>query len=210
MALLQKYSDDTCLWGIWKVEENFEDLSRLLQGTMLCEEADRRFSSPHRKLEWLAVRVLLHTLLGEHKEIVYLPTGKPCLADASWHISISHTRGYVAVILGKQLVGIDIEQYGERVQRIATRFMGDDEIASYYLGTTTWNLLLHWSAKETIFKCMDVEGVDFRKHLHIYPFEMRSAAGEFTACETKTEDSRQYLIRYLLHPDFVMTYHADK
>mgnify|MGYP000016543064 CR=1 FL=1 len=67
------------------------------------------------RLEWLAVRVLLYTLSGEEKEIAYHPSGKPYLADASASLSISHTKGYVAVVLGLpgREVGIDIEQYGE-------------------------------------------------------------------------------------------------
>ena len=74
----------------------------------------RRFTAAHRRLEWLAVRVLLYTLSGEEKEIAYHPSGKPYLADDSASISISHTKGYVAVALGLpgREVGVDIEQYG--------------------------------------------------------------------------------------------------
>ena len=79
-------------------------------------EGMRRFTAAHRRLEWLAVRVLLYTLSGEEKEIAYHPSGKPYLADDSASISISHTKGYVAVVLGLpgREVGVDIEQYGER------------------------------------------------------------------------------------------------
>ncbi len=37
-------------------------------------------------------------------------------------------------------------------------------------GDEVYVLLLHWSAKETLFKVMGVEGVDFIRHLHIFPF----------------------------------------
>ena len=46
-------------------------------------EGMRRFTAAHRRLEWLAVRVLLYTLSGEEKEIAYHPSGKPYLADDS-------------------------------------------------------------------------------------------------------------------------------
>ena len=61
-------------------------------------EGMRRFTAAHRRLEWLAVRVLLYTLSGEEKEIAYHPSGKPYLADDSASLSISHTKGYVGVV----------------------------------------------------------------------------------------------------------------
>ena len=82
-----------------------------------------------RKLEWLAVRVLLYTMLGEEKEIHYYSNGGPYLADGSFSISISHTKGYVAVLLSEpgKRVGIDIECYSERVRKVAHKFMREDE-----------------------------------------------------------------------------------
>lgn len=56
-------------------------------------------------------------MLQEDKEIGYSSEGKPHLTDNSSFISISHTKGYVAVILSSVApVGIDIEQYGQRVK----------------------------------------------------------------------------------------------
>ena len=105
--------------------------------------------------------------------MVYLPSGKPYLADGSAHISISHTNGYVAVALHPtEEVGIDIERYGVRVCRVVSRFVRPDEEKTMNQGDEVYVLLLHWSAKETLFKVMGVEGVDFIRHLHIFPFVM--------------------------------------
>ena len=35
--------------------------------------------------------------------------------------------------------------------------MREDEQPSVFRGTDTWSLLLHWSAKETMFKCLNAE-----------------------------------------------------
>lgn len=87
-----------------------------------CEQEMQRFTSDRRKLEWLSVRVLLYSMLQEDKEIGYSSEGKPHLTDNSSFISISHTKGYVAVILSSVApVGIDIEQYGQRVKRVYDR-----------------------------------------------------------------------------------------
>lgn len=109
---------------------------------------------------------------------------------------------------GKE-VGIDIEQYGERVHKVAHKYMRTDEPLSSYQGTDTWALLLHWSAKEVMFKCMNTPEVDFREHLRIFPFTV-TEKGVFSAEEYRTPEQRKFEIRYLLHPDFVLTWQVDQ
>lgn len=172
MPLFIQHTYPSYKWGVWKMDETLDELLNMLPQQETYLEGLQRFSAEHRRLEWLSVRVLLFTLLGEEKEIAYYPSGKPYLADKSASISISHTRGYVSVIIGEagKEVGIDIEQYGERVHKVAHKYMRADEPLSLYQGTDTWALLLHWSAKEVVFKCMNTAEVDFREHLRIFPF----------------------------------------
>lgn len=207
MALFIQHKDNECRWGIWKMEETLQALLDLLPYEHLYKQELLTFSSEHRRIEWLSVRVLLFTLLGEEKEIAYYPSGKPYLLDNSFSISISHTRGYVAVILAssEKRIGIDIEQYGKRVHNVASKYMRTDEIPSLYDGVTTWSLLLHWSAKEAIFKCLDTSGVDLRNHLRIFPFTVADS-GLFDAKEYKTLDQHRFRIHYLLNAEFVLTW----
>lgn len=193
------------MWGVWKMDESLDELQALFAGTTLYEQAMQRFKACPRRQEWLSVRLLLHHLLGEHREICYFPSGRPYLSDGTWQIGISHTKGYVAVILGHSSVGIDIEQYGERVRKIVPRFVREDEEIRMYADSDVWSLLLHWSAKETMFKCMDASEVDFRRHLFITPFTPQQA-GTFQAKEFKTNRQYSFLIHYRLHPHFVLTW----
>ena len=111
MALFLQHREPSFQWGIWKMEEPIDVLLGLLPERAYYEEELQRFNAPHRKQEWLSVRALLFRLLGMHKEVCYEPSGKPYLADNSYFISISHTKGYVAVILSEEKpVGIDIVQ----------------------------------------------------------------------------------------------------
>lgn len=208
MALFSQHKEELFHWGIWKVDEPLEELLTLLPNPDTYTQELHRFSSSHRQQEWLAVRVLLYQLLGQEKQIVYSPTGKPSLEDNSHLISISHTPGYVAVILCSVSaggIGIDIEQYGQRVRRVAPKFMAVNEVCAAYQGDDTWGLLLHWSAKEVMFKCINTPEVDFRAHLHIAPFEVEQQ-GTFCAQEYRTDRQQQFTIHYLIHPHFVMTY----
>ena len=206
MPVFKQYTENSYRWGIWKTSESLEEMLALLPHKGKYEEGIGKFAAGSRRLEWLAVRVLLYTMFGEEKEIRYYSNGKPYLADGSFSISISHTKGYVVVLLGdpKKEVGIDIEYYSGRVRKVAHKFMRADEQESLFRGTETWSLLLHWSAKETMFKCMNAFDVDFREHLHVMPFKI-DEQGVFSAAEYRTAEKRNFQIHYYLFPDFVLT-----
>lgn len=206
MPLYHTYKHGELMVGVWKVDETIEQLCSMFHQFSIYEEGLSRFSHEKRKQEWLAVRVLLKVLLGEEKSIVYLPSGKPRLEDGSMHVSFSHTVGYVAVALHpSEEVGVDIEQYGTRVKRVSSRFIREDEKISIVSGDEIYGLLLHWSAKETMFKLLDDQAVDFIDHLHILPFEQEKT-GSFEACEYRSGKGLKFTIHYDTHPDYVLTY----
>lgn len=206
MAIYRKYQQGDLTVAVWKVDETVEQLRSMFHQFSVYEEGFARFSAEKRKQEWLAVRVLLKEMLGEEKSIAYLPSGKPYLEDGSMHVSFSHTHGYVAVALHPFAeVGVDIEQYGTRVQRVASRFIREDEKVSIASGDEIVGLLLHWSAKETMFKLMDDQGVDFIDHLRILPFQQEKS-GTFKACEYRSDKEVEFLIHYDTHPDYVLTF----
>lgn len=207
MALFLQSKTNDIQWAVWKMEESLDTLLALLPEArrISCEQELNRFVSERRKMEWTSVRVLLYSMLQEDKEIAYSSEGKPYLADHSFFISISHTKGYVAVILSSQApVGIDIEQYGQRVHRVADRYIRPDEQAGAYKDDTVWGLLLHWSAKEAIFKRMENADADLRKLrlTHFVPQE----EGMFQVQEFVTEQQKLYTTGYRIHPDFVLTW----
>ena len=206
MPVYCTYKQGNLTVGVWKVDETVEQLRSMFHQFSIYEEGFARFSSEKRKQEWLAVRVLLKELCGEEKKIAYLPSGKPYLEDGSMRVSFSHTHGYVAVALHPSAeVGIDIEQYGTRVQRVASRFVRADERVSIEAGDEVYALLLHWSAKETMFKLMEEEAVDFVKHLRVLPFQPKES-GMFEAYEYRSGRDRKFLIHYDTHPDYVLTF----
>lgn len=108
MPLYRTYSEGEFLLGIWKSDETTEQLLASLEHKDWYREK-LAVLSEKRKHEWLSVRVLLKALCGEEKEIAYYSSGRPYLKDGSRYISISHTRGYVAVALHSSCeVGVDI------------------------------------------------------------------------------------------------------
>ena len=206
MPLYRTYKKGDLRVGVWKVEETIDQLRSMFVDFSLYEQGFQKFKSEKRQLECLAVRVLLKELLGEEKVIDYLPSGKPLLKDRSAYISFSHTCGYVAIAVHPtKEVGIDIEQYGNRVSKLASRFVREDESVSVEAGDEIYALLLHWSAKETMFKLMNQSDVDFLEHLHILPF-VPSESGEMEAVEYRTDLHQTFQISYYTHPDYVLTF----
>ena len=154
MGLFLQHKTVDMQWAVWKMEESLDTLFSLLPDTrrVSCEQEMQRFTSDRRKLEWLSVRVLLYSMLQEDKEIGYSSEGKPHLTDNSSFISISHTKGYVAVILSSVApVGIDIEQYGQRVKRVYDRFIRSDERVCCCIGRQRRQSSNQWKMLTLIF-----------------------------------------------------------
>lgn len=123
MPLLKTWTEENGRWGIWQVTETLEELYACLSDDVVRQELER-LKAPSRKMEYLAVRVLLKTMLGKEVRIGHEPSGKPFLTGGEYHVSISHTKGYVAVGLHESTQpGIDIEAYGERVRKVESRFV---------------------------------------------------------------------------------------
>lgn len=109
-----------------------------------------------RLLEVLAVRVALKELFGgEEQEVSYSDEGCPSVSGP-YHISISHTDGYVAVARSMTPVGIDIERRGNRVQKVVSHFLRPEEQQVLHACALDYQLALHlaWSAKEAAFKVL--------------------------------------------------------
>lgn len=199
---------DGSLWAVRPILGSSAELLELLGNQEKYLTPLQQITSEHRKREWLSVRLLLKELLQEEKEIAYTSLGKPYLTDQSYHISISHTKGYVAVILDlHRPVGIDIEQVSLRIHKIRQRFVNFQEETYLVPEKETIHLLLYWSAKESIFKALGDEGVDFKTQLHIEAFRPESGVmSSFSANETKTEQRHSFYVYYLVQPDYVLTF----
>lgn len=204
MSLAYKEECKHGIWGIWKMDEETDaDFGPMLDASLVTAIRQQFPNSPHRRMERLCTRALLQRLTGL-TGVDYHPSGSPFLTGDSRHISISHTKGYAAVIVSTERTGIDIERYSDRVARVAPRFMHSDEQALPYLGTDVWSLLLHWSAKETLYKFLDTEGTDLKEHLRISPFTPQRH-GTMQAREFRTPQCRAVSIDYRIYPDFVLT-----
>ncbi len=201
MAVLPEYT--VPFRGIWKIEERADELLLQLSDSPIDRRALDALHTEKRRQEWLASRLLLRTLRGRDTPIAYHPNGAPYLPEESLFISLSHTTGYVAVLLQPSpFAGIDIELKTDRVARVRTKFMAESEEGGLDTVHERDHLLIHWCAKETLFKMIGQPDVDFRRHLHVMPFPY-AEAGTFIVRESRTPRMRAFEMGYQVTPDFV-------
>lgn len=176
--------------GLWRITEQTKELPR---------PALADVSTYHgcRLAEKLVTYALLHAMTGHNDWMIgHAPSGKPLLENM--HISLSHTKGWAAMILShNHEVAVDIEYRSDRVSHVANRFMRDDEEKD---GVD--NQLACWSAKETAFKFFSADHLLFQD-MRMLPFSP-STKGILTIENLRR---KQLLpIHYELNNDFVLTW----
>lgn len=193
--------------ALWHLTEDEAALAALLtdeERNLLPQEK----LSPKRSVEQATARLLIDSM-NETRDLPLAHTaeGQPYLPGQPGHISISHTRQWVAVAWHPHLsIGIDIERRGSRVERVAARVFTDKELSAHTTSLQAHTLWLHlcWSAKEALFKAIPEAAIDFREHLHVSPPARLEEEGIFTATESRTPAHRRYTLWYRTHDEWVM------
>lgn len=160
--------------AIWNMIESPEELkaSYPMLGQSY-DEACQRFKSQHRRKEFLAIRALLIEMSdGRLPAVHYDANGKPSLDDGR-KVSFSHTQGYAVVLMSERdEVGVDIEHKGDRVAKVAHKFLRDDEFPSSHATASSPDavgslsidaLLVMWSAKEAVYKLFSAQNLAFEE-----------------------------------------------
>jgi len=158
------------LIGVWQLTESTDELSKLITPEELLNPELKKYSYEKRRVEWLATRILIKHLIGPEFTISYKNTGKPILNHPVYkHISISHSRDFVAVFVHKELdIGLDIENTKRNYQSIEKRYLSDAELIE--VNGNPKPQCIYWCAKEAIFKLVPEEEIEFRKQIIISPF----------------------------------------
>ncbi|MEE4116023.1 MAG: 4'-phosphopantetheinyl transferase superfamily protein [Marinilabiliaceae bacterium] len=172
-CITENYLNDHTLVGIWKIEEDLETLLSMVEMDQFDKKRYKTFRSTSRRLEFLSVRALLKELLGPHARIVYNKNNKPFLKDGSHYISISHSNKLSAIMLSTcEKTGIDLEYMSSNISKISFRFINKREKITRERDRKRYHLYLHWCAKEALYKICDKEGINIKKNITIYPFEL--------------------------------------
>lgn len=194
--------------GIWKMEETTEEMWSLLQHQAWYQLEFSRLKAEQRQKEWLATRLLLKEMLGHEAIIHHHPNGAPFLSETEQkQISISHTKDFVAIMLTDvtHIAGIDIEYRSERVRKVRSRFLNAEEERFIDPAHDTEHLFICWCAKETLYKIINRQEVDFCRHLHIQPFSY-AEQGTLITFDTCSESPKHVVLQYRVEKDFIITW----
>lgn len=170
MPLFKTINVPEGLIGVWQLTETASDLVPCFSPEELENPDFRKYTHEKRKVEWLATRALLKSLIGPDFSVSYNPSGKPTIDHLQFKfLSISHSRDFVAIYLHRQYeVGVDIENENRNYAPITNRYLSADELI--IAGNNTRLQCLYWCAKEAIFKLVNDEGIEFKDQIHISPF----------------------------------------
>jgi len=168
--------------GLWKISEEVEELMQLSRLNSEDLITFSGISALHRQKEWLATRALINNLNGKPVQIKYFNDGKPYPENCNFNLSISHTREFVAVLIHQNLIpGIDIELESRQVGKVASRFLSPDEfdICNEHEGISNRKLLIHWCAKEAVFKMVPFSNIEFSSDIQIVLNDVSNNSGSF-------------------------------
>ncbi len=185
----QKLDDDSWL-AVWKMDEALDSLPRPRQVDLGQFKAQRL---REKLTEYLLLRELTKR---DDLVIAHDDDGAP-IVDG-YNVSISHTKGWAAMILSKsQRNGIDIEYISDRVNKIATRFMRDDEWQDTIEGR-----LITWCSKEAAYKYYHEQHLGLRE-MRLLPFAPKCNG---VACLENLRQGKSINVSYEVNKDFVLVF----
>ena len=153
---------------IWQITETIDILLSKIQLDNSSQQIlDLKKNEIHKK-QFLAIRNILELMSSEKYLVSYSEIGKPYL-NSKKNISVTHSGSYAALIVSDKQVGIDLEEFGEKIKKIEKKFL--DVELDYPIDLSISNLLVYWNIKESIFKSLENKPMDFRKNIIVLPLE---------------------------------------
>lgn len=188
--------------SIWKMDEPVEDMLSLFSDKKgLYQSEVELHKSVKRRQEYLSVRALLLDALGHECDVFHDEMGKPSLSEEHLRISISHTKGYAAILLSPvREVGLDIEQFSDKIFHVRDKFLRAEE-KQIIDSTDRTQLLLCWSVKEAVYKLYEGLRPEYWEQITVKALDMDQCV-----MLAEVEDRPPVSLRFRVFPDFVMVH----
>ncbi|PSR57100.1 hypothetical protein AHMF7605_28280 [Adhaeribacter arboris] len=206
LSLIKKIKPGALL-GRWYLTETVVQLQA--QANLTAQiEIPATITHEKRKAEWIASRIVAYQMLQHFTPVSHSllnhDTGQPYFVESPYHISISHTKDHVAVLISTaDSVGIDIERVQSKVSRIQDKFLNQQEKLA--IGNDLVKLTIAWSAKETLYKLYGKKNLIFNQNLILQPFDT-SKFGEIEAFIRTPTLLQKYKVFFEVEDDTVLTY----
>lgn len=203
MPIIEIEKKEGLVIAVWKIEETEEQLLTTVDERIFDAMQMQKIRHPQKRREWLASRVLLTEILNKEK-IPYNrfkkdEFGKPYLENCIYHLSITHSHTYCAIILSTNpFLGIDIEANFEKTHLIRSKYMNEKELT--LCGKDTQISALIWSAKEAMYKAYAKKRLIFKEDMEVVVIHDHQIEGKLNKI------GRDILLAYVQNPEYVLTY----
>lgn len=165
-----------CQVAIWEITESVEELQSMLDLNTQQETDFTLRKTIAGKKGFLAVRNALNSLGQKIEHLNIANDGAPELPQG--YCSLSHSNQYAIATFAAEPLGVDIENYRPKIQRIAKKFVHPEEAICLPENNQTPWLTRLWTAKEAIYKAMREPGLSLAQNINVAPFSMKDNQGE--------------------------------
>ena len=164
-VIVQKSISNNISLSIWSIEESLDFFLSNLRLTKNCEQRLDKLKSDEMKKQFLAVRKLIQLNGISLDSLSYSSEGIPFL-NTEKNISISHTEGFSAIAISPKPVGIDIQDFRDKILSISKKFINSNE-RDLIDPSSIKELTLVWCIKEATYKVHRKPGLDFKDEIKI-------------------------------------------
>ena len=164
-VIVQKSISNNISLSIWSIEESLNFFLSNLRLTKNCEQRLDKLKSDEMKKQFLAVRKLIQLNGISLDSLRYSSEGIPFLNNEK-NISISHTKGFSAIAISPKPVGIDIQDFRDKILSISKKFINSNE-RDLIDPSSIKELTLVWCIKEATYKVHRKPGLDFKDEIKI-------------------------------------------
>ncbi len=196
--------------GIWELNEPCDSLVDKFHFTKNEKRNFMSITHEKRKCEFLSVRLLLQEMVQSKIELFYDSLGKPLLED-NRNISISHSSDLVVILLADKPAGIDVENLNRTTEKIASRFLSETEMQHVINSPRPeFTRILYWCAKEALYKCTPLTGIEFNSQILIRPFIPAPDAGKFYGELLSKNNQTIFVFHYFILKKNAVVYCMEK
>ena len=160
--------NDNTVVGIWKITESIDDLSSQVVLSSKSKKLLKNRKASIHKLQFLSIRAILLEFGYSDQDLSYI-NNSPILNNGK-KISISHSNLFSCVIISDFKVGIDVQEFNNKINTIAKKFIGYETL--YVKDNDTQIMSIIWNIKESIYKIAEIIGLDYKTHLLVIPFNI--------------------------------------
>ena len=153
------------------------------------------------KEQFLAIRKTLY-LENPCYKIRYDDSGKPSI-NSDLNISISHSNHMAAIVFsGYSRTGIDIEQKDSKILNIQNKFLNESEKLKDEYQSDLDYLTKIWTAKESIYKALGIQGVSFSEDITIKNISNINGEGYYE----RGKEKYKFDLFYFIIDDYILCY----